>query len=601
MAPMLTTTETSDTEVPSTLMNGAPEAEPERPKKRDRKPPDKGEAAAISPPPAEPKSKLEEDGDAELEEDGNSKPRARGGNSAVLQKLKVATDMEVRDWLQALSAETAIKVIVTRREPKFFRDPQTGEDVKTDGMLTSYERQVTEEEIQQRFGGGTYLLRVNTRGASGRWEYFAAKTIEIAGDPKISAAHRERAPQREQAPVVIPDSSGATEITKLAFGMMREQVNAANNRQPAPTGLDPVLLQAVLAPLNNQISALNAQIIAKDQALAEARNAPKDPFQQQLLSSMLTGESARVESLRTNHESEIRQLREGFTQTEARLRDQHARDIDRLERAHERELAAIRAANEQALAMAKQSADVQKQVLDAENRRLSKELDDVKSDLKELRAKKDQSIGEKIKEMKDLKELVNGDEEEDEEDGGFGGTVTKIVQAVGSLPVIASMAERVGGGGQAAQQQQQPARPKLVRDKATGDRFIQTPQGLVPIKKKPVAAMTDGGHQVEIPAVDPEQVKQAVSFMEGAFKAGTDPATFVQSARPYVPTPMLEAIRALGITSFMVQVAKLEATSPLATMSGRNWLKKVARELIGDVDPEPAPATAPETPPIETE
>lgn len=240
-------------------------------------------------------------------------------------------------------------------------------------------------------------------------------------------------------------------------------------------------------------------------------------------------------------------------------------------------------------------------VLDREVSTLEKQLDANRAELAQLRAKKEQSIKEKVEELAAIKELVgDGDEEE-------ASTIEKIIGAVGNLPAVVNMAERAANGGQApqqrAQQQAQPPQQKIVRDVNTGEISLRKADGtLIPVKKKPVPVTTADGTQYELPPVDPEQVKQAVSFMEGAFRSDTDPKTFAASARPFLTENMLGAIRALGITEFLSKVGKISAASPLATMRGRQWTKKVAAALLGEEEaaPSSAPAQDPAQAPAET-
>jgi hypothetical protein len=384
--------------------------------------------------------------------------------------------------------------------------------------------------------------------------------------------------------------------------MMDEMSRQRNQPPPAPisTGIDPATMQAMIKPLEIQIAALNDLLKQKDAEIARVReSAGKDPFRDKMLDTLMDGDSARVRTLNENHASEIRQLKEGFRQDLERERDRHQRDVERMEKAHERELSAIKASHEQAIEMAKQKGDVTKMVLDGQNKQLEKQVDRLESELTTLRAKKEQSIKEKVEELEAIKNLVGGDEDEEQS------TFEKVINAVGNLPAVVNLAERAAGGGQApAQQQAQQQRPKreIVRDKTTGEVSLRTESGqLLPLKKAPVAVTTGEGKQVEIPPVDPAQVKQAVSYMEGAFRSGTDPVMFASTARPFISEPMLGAIRTLGITEFLIKVGKVDGTSVLATMRGRQWAKKVAAALMGEDDtPAPAdPATAEAQAPVE--
>lgn len=522
--------------------------------------------------------------DEDEEKEDKATGRKTASMSPTLLKLKTAADLEIRHWLDAISGEAPLRVSIIRREPKTFTDPETGETKKTDGLVQTYDRTIDEIEVQQRHGGGTYQFNVKTKNAAGRWDYFAARTIEIAGDPKLNDVPRARKP--EQQPIVMPparDPSEGKVVEKMFDAMIRERAEE-RNRPVAPTGPSLTDLAVLMRPLELQIENLTRLLAAKDAELAAARATPADPFRDRMLTTLMDNESARITALRTNHESEVRQLKEGFAQQEQRLREQFARDLDRVERMHDREITMIKAANDQAIAMGTHATNVQKTVLERELASQDKQIAKLDAELVALRAKKDQTIKEKVDELQAIKDLV-GDEEGEEES-----KLTQVISAIGNIPAVAKLAERAAGGLPAEQQQQaqQPRKNRLVRDRSTGEIMMETPKGLVPMKKKPQAVTKTDGEQVEIPAMDEEAVKQAVSFMTSAFQSGTDPKTFADTARPMVPPPVMGAIRTLGVTDFLIKVAKLDGTSPLMTQGGRNWAKTVAKHLLGDTDDLPA-------------
>lgn len=555
---------------------------------------------AIAPPSSKSKEKPPEkpDNKTEVKTDDGKRPVGRppkGKEEEVvdpgsvwmtptLRKLRDHQQMETAEWLNALAGEASIKVAVIRKEPDRFTDPVTGEKVKVDGQVAVYDRQVSEEEIQKRHGGGLYQFSVQIKNDRGRWQFFGSKTVNIAGDPILDDVPRVVRPTA--TPTVIqqgdPSSGKAMDTVIGLLGRQLEQPRAPQG--PSMIEITQIIAQAT-APLQAQITALLSQLTQKDAELARAREAPQDPFQQKLLLGLMDGESARIAALRTQHESELRMLKQAATDLENRLRDQFQRDLDSAEKRHDREIASLKEAQRNALEMAKHSSETNKTILESENKRLSAELADTKSELKDLQKLRNPSFKDKIDEVNALKELVSdGDEEEK-------GTAAQLVEVLGNVPAISKLIDRIGGPGEQPQQQQQqqaPQRPKLIKA-ANGDVFQRTAQGLVPVKKKNQEVLTEGGGKVEIPPIDPEQVKQAVQFMEAAFKNGTAPDTFAQTARPYVGSSMIQAIRVLGVSDFLSKIAKLEATSPLATQGGRNWSKKVAAALVGSADEEPSP------------
>lgn len=534
----------------------------------------------------------EDEGDL-AKDDGANKGGKREVSKEMLA-LKNADHLAVKEWLTQLAAQTPIKVYVHRREPKTIFDPQSGEQKKCDGQVRVYDRIVDEEELQRNHGGGTYQLIIKVRNGKGNFEYFAARTLEIAGDPKLNDVPRMGMPSRD-APVMQPTHDPMTQqIVGRAFDFMANQATQASRHHPSTSAADiAVAVNASVAPMVATIEALRETIKSRDLELAAVRESANkgDPYKDTLLNKLLDGDSARIAALRAQYDSEIRMLKEQQIASENRLRDQHQRDIDRLERSHEREIQNLKQSYDTQKTALETSQSTQKLVLDGEVKRLEREVAEAKAELAALRAKKEQSVGEKVKELKDLKGLFD---DEDDDDGSEKGTIERVIEVAGNLPVVAALAEKLGGGGQQQQQQaqaqqqqapQQPRRPRLVRDRNTGAVLAPAPDGsgkLVPVQR--VVPTADGNAQVAVPPVDPATVKMAIEYMTSAYQAGTKPEDFAESARPMIPQSVLGAIRALGIDEFLSKVAQLDGTSPLATQSGRNWRRRVAAKLLGESD-----------------
>lgn len=531
--------------------------------------------------------------DADADVETRPERSSRREHSKEMIALKNADQMAVKEWLEAMSGQATIQVIVNRREPKMFRDPKTQQMVKCDGMIAKYDKVIDEAELRDAHGGGTYALKVNTRNARGNWEYFTQRTIEIAGDPRIDDVPRNFAPQSSSPQVIQhqPDPV-ASNLMGRAFDFMAQQATEARRAPPVQHGLDHSQIATIIAPLQATIATLTAQLEAANRNVDAARKDAKegDPYKDKLLEKMLDTDNARVQSIRMQHESEIRVIKEQAIAVEGRLRDQFQRDMDRMERQHEREIANLRASYDTQKSSLESSQATQKLVLDSEVKRLEREITELKTENAALRAKKEQSLSDKIKEMKDIKELVAGDSDDDDEEKS---TLQTIIEAAGNLPVVASLAERFGGGGQqqAAPQQvhaqvqppQHAPRRRLLQNKTTGAVVIQHPDGRIEPAGQAIPS-ADGKTQLKIPPLDPATVKTAIEYMEGAFRAGTEAKMFADTARPMIPANVLAAIRELGIDEFLAKVAQLDATSPLATQGGRNWRRNVAKHLLGEAD-----------------
>lgn len=531
---------------------------------------------------------IEEGAQQHVEQQRETKQKQLAGLSPVLQKLRNEKDSEAYAWINQVAGETEVNIAVIRKEPEWFTDPNTGQKKKTDGQVKVYSKWFTEQDIQNNHGGGRYQYVVRVKNQRGQWEFFGSRTVEIAGDPVLDDVPRQNAIPSQAAPVVqqaIDPTAG--KAMDAMIGILGKQLERPAPIERGPSGADiaAMIERAVAtatAPLLATITSMTTQLELKDKALEAARNAPPDAFRDMMMKSIMSEQDGRITALRASHESELRILKENAREDEKRRQDEWNRERDRIEKAHERELAALRLANEAAATSSKGMADITKTVLDAENKRLITEVTELRSELKEIRATKNPSIKDKVDELNSLKELL-GDEDDEK------GTLAQVMEVVGNLPVMAKLADKLTGTGEQPQaQQQQPLpRAKLIRDAQTGDVFRQTPQGLVPLKKKATQVTSDEGRKIELPPIDPEALKTAVMFMENAFRNKVEPKMFADSARPQIPPPILHAIRELGVTEFFTKVVKLEGTSSLMTMSGRNWSKKVAQYLLQGTNDEP--------------
>jgi hypothetical protein len=78
----------------------------------------------------------------------------------------------------------------------------------------------------------------------------------------------------------------------------------------------------------------------------------------------------------------------------------------------------------------------------------------------------------------------------------------------------------------------------------------------------------------------PDEVKVAITFMESAFTAGTDAATFASSARAMIPQDILKYMESVGVDTFLSEVAVLEQGSPLRNQAARAYMQEVGKYLL---------------------
>lgn len=521
-------------------------------------------------------------------------PAAKTATPAATSFVR-AQHQSIRDWISGLGSGRQIKIQVHRVWPEMVAGR------KVNGYLGTHSDMITDEDIQGQYGGGKYQIKVQTPNTGGSFVYLTSTTVDIAGDPRL-----DNMPQDRQAAAVAPsqdDNPLVKEAWKdLRAGREKAEAEAARLRDGA--GGNFAHMSALLEPLRSQIDRMQASMDSKDRQIQELLK-PKETVQDEFVKAMLFKGDSRLDELRKSHEDEIRKIRDNHRDELARLEAKYERERDIAEAAHqrevnnnrsayERELSNMKAASDREVANLKQSGElikistdaassVQKTVLEAENRRLEKQYEEVSKELRELRAKKDQTIKEKVEELNAIKDLVGDGGEADEKS-----TITKVVETVVQSEQLMGTVGRWFGPKEtvhtppAPQEQQQLAPPQRRRArfkvrKSDGQVFQQTEQGLVPVTQN-----KEDGTQTPVYQLDETEALLAVKFVEAACQNNVDPAAFAVTARTKIPENIMLAIRREGVDGFLTKVVQLEANSPLNLQSGRNWLRKVAKELLGE-------------------
>lgn len=512
-----------------------------------------------------------------------------------MQEIRLGEDQALKDYLDALGPDGSIRVRINRESPKTVR--VNGRDYPTAGHLITVNNCIDEEWLSDEYGGGTYNLTITSRrkAEGGSYKYAGHRQVIVAGDPKI-----EKLPTNAAAPsgAAPPESGGAV---KEVMSLLKDEL--AHAREVKPQGIDPAI-QMVIDQLRADARRRDDQMDKLQQQLDQARNQkpPEDPFREKLLGSLIDGESGRLQSLRMMHDSEISKLKEGHTQEIRLIEDRHDRAMRQAQQSHElmlanmkasyeREIAALNTSHQVAATATTTTKDVAVMTLNAELKRMEKEVDTLRAENKDLRERKDKSVIDQIKDMNVLKEALGGGEDGE-------GSASTIKEIAGMIPAAIEgiggiMASRTAAAQQpqqvqaraAAQAQQQ--RPRVVAA-PNGERFVQAGNKLVPVKAKPKVVTTDAGETIEIPKIEEPTIRLIISQLEAAFGRDEDPDIVAQSAKAMIPPDILAWIlqhhteQVSGVDLFMQKVAKLPGSSPLATQGGRNWLRKVGAILIGE-------------------
>lgn len=510
------------------------------------------------------------------------KPRAASGEpvepatpraSKPLAEMHVNEDRQVKEWLESISSAGPIRVKVERQSPKMWKGLNVG------GNLARYDHPIDEDWLRDHHGGGDFYLTVQRPKTNGPgWVFAGGRVIHIAGDPRTDDVYRDK--PNENAGPAAPTNA----IVDKTFSVLeRELVNARS--QSSANGMDPTMIQAVMAPMQAQVSQLGAMLRDSQAQLAQTRQAvvpERDEFREKMLSAMIDGDSARLTSIRTQHESELRQLKQSAIDTEHRLRDAFERDKAMFAMSHERELNALRGAYDMKVTSQETVNTTGRALLEGEIRRLQADLSEAKAELASLRIKKDKSPLDMIRETNELKEMLGIDDSSKEKS-----TFEKVLEVAGNLPAVQGVITRLASGEGGAQ----PPPPPVVRRAPQlmtgpdGNLYRQGPDGTLQLVRKrsqiaPAPASTTDAPA--IPQIAPATIKVSVEFLESAFRNGHEPVEVATSVRSMVPADVLEAIRSLGIDGFLANVAKIDASSPLSSQAGRNWARKLGKALVGD-------------------
>lgn len=532
------------------------------------------------------------------EGDGDkAKPKAKpkdAGEPPVpkpLRDVRTAESLALKDYLTSLGTQGAVRIRVNRTDPKILR--VNGKEVKIEGHLDTVDEFLSEGDLAERWGGGTYDLTITTRGDLGSYQYAGHRVVKISGEPKAEA-YVVPSP----APQASSGGDGQPALVREMVGLLKSELDQARKPDSIPPALQALLdqMRADLQESRRESAALRTEL--RD---AQRKDPPTDPIKDKLLGTLIDGESGRIISLREQFASEMRQVKESHQADVKRLEDRHdrvvaemrserQRDLEIVKATFEREIAALKASHEVSLSAVKTTAELQRETLKNEIERLRGDLQSMRSERDTLRDKKDKPLLDQVKEIDALKELLGAG------DADGGGTVGQLVAA---LPAVAEtvggiVAQARSGGVHAGQPvaqvgaspPQAQQRPRVVVNRQTGQRFVQNGTQMVPVRPKPKMVTNESGTPVEAPPVEPAQLALIINTMEQAFRRDESPEIVAQTGRTFVPREILAWIRendteaSSGLELFMSRVANLSSTSPLASQGGRNWLRKVGKALI---------------------
>ncbi len=540
-----------------------------------------------------------------------------------LSSIELADEASLRDWMTSLAGEAEIKVNIARKKPLVGPG---GENIS--GSLETVTDRIDEDYLRETWGGGTFMIRVQAATPAGDYKFVKGgqRQIVIAGPPKMHGM------ALGLGPVTAVATAAEDGLAERAFNAMernaREQQQRADQLQreqhQRSPGLDVAALQALNGPLIEQLKTAQETIAQMQVQMLAMSNkpAPRDEFRDRLMERAIEGESGRIEALRAQYENRIEKLRDSHDDQIKRLEDRHAGDIKRLEDRHERELRNYEKTAEGQTKSTDFAFQARLDSLKDDKVRLERELTAAATRIATLEARKDQTITEKADELLKVQEALEGlgGGKDDKEEAWY----EKLIGTVGSLPAVTGMLEKLTGPApqQAQPGQQQLPPPGVPFQNGDGNIYVRDAAGNVSIvdqqalrqqraiaaarkRKKQAAQAAAGGAPAndagevdpladglaEEPGAEAEpvgrapdagEVKMAVNFMENALRAGATPESFGATARNLMPTDILAYIQRVGPEEFLNKTARLDAGSPLASVRGREFCRKVFKYLVGD-------------------
>lgn len=495
---------------------------------------------------------------------------------AALAQLENDEAQTIYDFLSELGSTGEMKVELLRKTPMRYKG------VKTDGLLETYHEPITYDQIQEIWGGGKYQVRVHRRSASGRWSYAGARTFDIAGHPRLDALINEDDDDDDMSsapPAAMHESGTVSQAMQLAHQLVRdsrEEARTLRDQSRREKPRDEETTMVMIRGLQEELRAARKEASEKDQRILELINRKPDTSSQDKLFGIMREQtndhSSRINEVRLAHDSELRQLRD-FHQQELRNRESRfEKELDAVRAGHSREIDSLKESHRSAMESQRNGYEMRMDGLKESVKRLEREVGEARTEVAGLRAKKEQGPLEQIQGLVSLKSgleslMPQGDDSPPS-------TFEKVVSALS--PLAEGVAARFAGAPEQKPQQQLPAGQQMVSVKRPNGEIVQVPRSYIEQMRERQAQ----SQAKSIPSISPIEVKTAVSFIEQAYRNGHPPETVAASARNLVPSKILDYIKSEGVDQFLNNVAKLDDSSPLATVAGRIYVRKIAKFLL---------------------
>ncbi len=598
-------------------------------------PPLKQQAAPVDPAPAQPRKP---------QQPAAKKPprpaTARNIDAhvdSIEGETRVKDAIEIREWLDTFVQDGEVKVNIMRKQPSVGPNGE-----RIGGSLETVDDKIDEDYVRQMWGGGKFSITVQTPRGTGQWKIAKRFQLEIAGPPKMFGQVVSVGGQASATQAVAADAEDS--LAKLAFQTMatreeqtQKRFNSLLDQAGRQPGLDTHALQSLMQPVMQQLE--NAQLTIREmqaQAIAAAnKEPPRDPFRDELMKDVISGDRSeaaklrqqyedRIQKLTDRYEARIDRLLEDHEKAISRLEDRHRDDLKDKEKQHDRNIDMMSKQTSLGDGVTKAAYELKVTAQEETIKRLERELGDKGVKIAALESKKDQTLFDKAEEIGKLRDVLadfGGGEEKDEK------WYEKLFGVLGNSEAAVALIERISGGSPERQQQivqqqqlaaQQAQLPpanvpfrgedgKVYVHDGAGNfhEVVQAPRKKKKRPQAPAQAGAEGGEAAnanapaggeEIPDVeddepvvpsrpppkppDPKDLERAIAFIENAIRSkDANPETFARGAQNLVPADVLQYVMSFDEADHLLAQVKLSPGSPLTSLKGRQFIRAVHKYL----------------------
>jgi hypothetical protein len=510
--------------------------------------------------------------------------KPEGEAVSPLKQLETQGDKEIYGWLSELGSGSPIEVILKRITPPEWQG------MYIEGTICTYDEPINEEMVKMVHGGGKYQAVVRKVRPNGQKVYAGARTFKIAGHPKIDSlpGAAEHLASQSPPPMAMPDDGLSSQAMNTMVRMTEEARKEAREAR-GNSGMDWQAMETVLAPLRDQVALLQKALSEKDSQVVELLGKPPDKASEDRLLNIMenkeSGYANSIEALRAQHGSELSQLREFNLEEIKRRESRFEKELAHLRSATEREVDSLKLVNAQSMESQKHGYEMRIDGMKDIQKRLERELDSTKTELAELRGKKDVTPVDQIQNMVTLKSAFEalGPSASEEPDKS---TFERVAETVMNSPLMEGVAARIADNSMGGGEEELARRQQMIAEQQQGQEMVQVrgPDGKVQlitrahleqIKRQAAEKQAQG------PQFNAAEIGQAVQFMAQAQAGGTDPATFARTVSVQYPV-IIDYVKHRGVDGVMADMAKLADGNPITTtVAGRAYAREVARILFG--------------------